>query len=52
MLLAEIVLTRPLGVLVGRELMKYWSRVSSNRWLVVKMLGVLFIFFLLWVLVN
>ncbi|KAI9883598.1 MAG: hypothetical protein M1823_004634 [Watsoniomyces obsoletus] len=35
-----------------RELMKYWNRVSSNRWLVVKMVGVLFIFFLLWVLVN
>lgn len=35
-----------------RELMKYWHRVSSNRWLVVKMMGVLFVFFLLWVLVN
>lgn len=35
-----------------RELMKYWSRVSSNRWLMVKMFGVLMIFFLLWVLVS
>ncbi|RFU35295.1 hypothetical protein B7463_g1046, partial [Scytalidium lignicola] len=29
-----------------RELLKYWSRVSSNRWLVAKMFGVLMIFFL------
>ncbi|KAG0640438.1 t-SNARE [Tuber brumale] len=35
-----------------RELLKYWSRVSSNRWLVVKMFGVLMIFFLLWVLIS
>ncbi|KAI5808995.1 putative ER-golgi SNARE complex subunit [Peziza echinospora] len=35
-----------------RELMKYWGRVSSNRWLVVKMFGVLMIFFLLWVLIS
>ncbi|KAK2067335.1 hypothetical protein P8C59_001086 [Phyllachora maydis] len=34
-----------------RELLKYWSRVSSNRWLLAKMFGVLMIFFLLWVLV-
>ena len=34
-----------------RELMKYWSRVSGNRWLIAKMFGVLMIFFLLWVLV-
>ncbi|MCJ1286028.1 cis-Golgi t-SNARE syntaxin [Xylographa opegraphella] len=34
-----------------RELMKYWSRVSGNRWLVAKMFGVLMIFFLLWVLI-
>jgi syntaxin 5 len=34
-----------------RELMKYWSRVSSNRWLVAKMFGVLMIFFLVWVLI-
>ncbi|KAL8943560.1 MAG: hypothetical protein Q9211_000941 [Gyalolechia sp. 1 TL-2023] len=34
-----------------RELMKYWSRVSGNRWLVAKMFGVLMIFFLIWVLV-
>lgn len=31
-----------------RELLKYWSRVSSNRWLIAKMFGVLMIFFL-WV---
>ena len=30
-----------------RELLKYWSRVSGNRWLVAKMFGVLMIFFLL-----
>lgn len=35
-----------------RELLKYWSRVSSNRWLMAKMFGVLMIFFLLWVLVS
>ena len=35
-----------------RELLKYWGRVSSNRWLMVKMFGVLMIFFLLWVLVS
>ncbi|RKF73598.1 Integral membrane protein sed5 [Golovinomyces cichoracearum] len=33
-----------------RELLKYWSRVSGNRWLVAKMMGVLMIFFLIWVL--
>lgn len=26
-----------------RELMKYWSRVSGNRWLVAKMFGVLIV---------
>ncbi|KAI9841626.1 MAG: cis-Golgi t-SNARE syntaxin [Sclerophora amabilis] len=35
-----------------RELMKYWSRVSGNRFLVLKLMGVLMIFFLLWVLIN
>lgn len=34
-----------------RELLKYWGRISSNRWLIVKMFGVLMIFFLIWVLV-
>jgi syntaxin 5 len=34
-----------------RELLKYWNRVSGNRWLVAKMFGVLMIFFLLWVLI-
>ena len=34
-----------------RELLKYWSRVQGNRWLVAKMFGVLMIFFLLWVLI-
>ncbi len=28
-----------------RELMKYWSRVSGNRWLVAKMFGVLMVCF-------
>ncbi|KAI9800759.1 MAG: cis-Golgi t-SNARE syntaxin [Piccolia ochrophora] len=35
-----------------KELMKYWSRVSGNRFLVVKIMGVLFVMFLLWVLVS
>jgi syntaxin 5 len=35
-----------------RELIKYWSRVSGNRWLIAQMFGVLMIFFLLWVLVS
>jgi syntaxin 5 len=35
-----------------RELMKYWTRVSGNRWLVAKMFGILMIFFLLWVLIS
>ncbi|KAK8098894.1 uncharacterized protein PG998_012135 [Apiospora kogelbergensis] len=34
-----------------KELLKYWSSVSSNRWLIAKMFGVLMIFFLLWVLI-
>ncbi|KFY86365.1 hypothetical protein V500_07673 [Pseudogymnoascus sp. VKM F-4518 (FW-2643)] len=34
-----------------RELLKYWGRVSGNRWLVAQMFGVLMVFFLLWVLV-
>ncbi|ROW07182.1 hypothetical protein VPNG_07344 [Cytospora leucostoma] len=29
-----------------RELLKYWGRVSSNRWLFAKMFGVMMIFFL------
>lgn len=29
-----------------RELMKYWSRLSGNRWLVAKMMSVLMVFFL------
>lgn len=35
-----------------RELIKYWSRVSGNRWLIAKMFGVLMVFFLLWVLIS
>ncbi|KAK4125139.1 t-SNARE [Parathielavia appendiculata] len=34
-----------------KELLKYWSRVSGNRWLIAKMFGVLMVFFLLWVLI-
>lgn len=34
-----------------KELLKYWGRVSGNRWLLAKMFGVLMIFFLLWVLI-
>jgi syntaxin 5 len=29
-----------------RELLRYWSRVSGNRWLVLKIFGVLMMFFL------
>jgi syntaxin 5 len=29
-----------------RELMKYWNRVSGNRWLIAKMFGVLMVRFL------
>jgi syntaxin 5 len=35
-----------------RELMKYYHNVSSNRWLMLKIFGVLIVFFLLWVLVS
>ncbi|SCV00512.1 LAMI_0G05534g1_1 [Lachancea mirantina] len=35
-----------------RELLKYFDRVSSNRWLAAKIFAVLFVFFLVWVLVN
>lgn len=34
-----------------KELLRYWSRVSGNRWLIAKMFGVLMVFFLLWVLI-
>lgn len=34
-----------------RELLKYWSRVQGNRWLIAQMFGVLMVFFLLWVLI-
>lgn len=35
-----------------RELLKYYSRVSSNRWLIIKSFGIVLIFFLLWVLIS
>lgn len=35
-----------------RELLKYYARVSSNRWLMLKAFGVIIFFFLLWVLVS
>mgnify|MGYP003365280910 CR=1 FL=1 len=35
-----------------RELLKYFDRVKSNRWLAVKIFFIIFVFFLLWVLVN
>ncbi|KAK9450532.1 t-SNARE [Limtongia smithiae] len=35
-----------------RELLKYFASVSSNRWLMVKVFGIVIIFFLLWVLVS
>lgn len=35
-----------------RELLKYFDRVKSNRWLAVKIFFIIFAFFLIWVLVN
>jgi len=35
-----------------RELMKYWSRVSGNRWLVAKMFGVLMVSYLFYLKIN
>lgn len=34
------------------ELMKYYDRISSNKWMSVKIFGTLFLFFLIWVMVN
>ncbi|KAA8907882.1 hypothetical protein TRICI_004889 [Trichomonascus ciferrii] len=35
-----------------RELLKYYARVSSNRWLMIKAFGIIIFFFLIWVLVS
>lgn len=35
-----------------RELLKYYNHISSNRWLFLKIFGVLILFFLLWVVVS
>lgn len=35
-----------------RELLKYYARVSSNRWLLMKMFGIIIFFFFIWVLVS
>lgn len=35
-----------------RELLKYFDRIKSNRWLAAKIFFIIFIFFLVWVLVN
>jgi syntaxin 5 len=35
-----------------RELMKYYRSIASNRWLMIKMFGVLIVFFLLYILVS
>lgn len=35
-----------------RELLKYYARISSNRWLLIKSFGVIILFFFLWVLVS
>ncbi|OWB83643.1 hypothetical protein B5S33_g2274 [[Candida] boidinii] len=35
-----------------RELMKYYNHISSNRWLMVKIFGILILFFLLWALIS
>lgn len=34
------------------ELLKYYDRISSNKWMSVKIFGTLFLFFLIWVMVN
>lgn len=35
-----------------RELLKYYTRISNNRWFFLKIFGVLLAFFFLWVLVS
>ncbi|KAJ6575359.1 t-SNARE [Mycena capillaripes] len=35
-----------------RELLKYYASISSNRWLMVKIFGVLIVFFLVYILVS
>ncbi|EGW34786.1 uncharacterized protein SPAPADRAFT_145250 [Spathaspora passalidarum NRRL Y-27907] len=35
-----------------RELLKYYANITSNRWLFLKIFGVLIIFFFIWVLVS
>lgn len=35
-----------------RELLKYFNNVSNNRWLYMKIFGVLLVFFILWIMVN
>ncbi|EJS42769.1 sed5p [Saccharomyces arboricola H-6] len=35
-----------------RELLKYFDRIKSNRWLAAKIFFIIFVFFLIWVLVN
>ncbi|KDQ17816.1 hypothetical protein BOTBODRAFT_29968 [Botryobasidium botryosum FD-172 SS1] len=35
-----------------RELLKYYENISSNRWLMIKVFGVLIVFFLLFILVS
>nr|GAT48428.1 t-SNARE [Mycena chlorophos] len=35
-----------------RELLKYYASISSNRWLMLKIFGVLIVFFLVWILVS
>lgn len=35
-----------------RELLRYYASISSNRWLMLKVMGVLIIFFLIFVLVS
>ncbi|CDR47336.1 CYFA0S31e00518g1_1 [Cyberlindnera fabianii] len=35
-----------------RELLKYFKSISNNRWLYLKVFGVLLMFFIMWILVN
>ncbi|KAH3899694.1 t-SNARE syntaxin SCDLUD_003979 [Saccharomycodes ludwigii] len=35
-----------------RELVRYFNNISNNRWMAVKIFAVIFVFFLIWVLVN
>lgn len=35
-----------------RELLRYYARISSNRWLMIKIFGIVIFFFLIWAMVS